>query len=65
MLQLLLLYCAQLADWLDRRHPFDQQNTRILRWLPGLELIARNMLGMTGLPLGRGSPAAVFSGYTA
>lgn len=29
----------------DFRHPFDQQNTRILRWLPGLELIARNMLG--------------------
>ncbi|KAK9787735.1 hypothetical protein WJX73_002112 [Symbiochloris irregularis] len=29
----------------DFRHPLDQQNTRLLRLLPGLELVAKNMLG--------------------
>jgi Zn-dependent protease with chaperone function len=29
----------------DFRHPLDQQNTALLRALPGLELVARNMMG--------------------
>ena len=29
----------------DFRHPFDQQTTALLRGLPGLELIARTILG--------------------
>lgn len=29
----------------DFRHPLDQQNTSMLRGLPGLELIAKNLMG--------------------
>ncbi|KAK9809087.1 hypothetical protein WJX72_009235 [[Myrmecia] bisecta] len=29
----------------DFRHPLDQQNTRILRVLPGLEVLAKNLMG--------------------
>ena len=29
----------------DLRHPLDKQNTALLRALPGLELLARNLLG--------------------
>ena len=28
------------------RHPLDQQNTRLLKVLPGLETMAKNVLGM-------------------
>ena len=29
----------------DFRHPLDQQNTRLLRALPGLEALAKNLMG--------------------
>ena len=29
----------------DCRHPLDQQNTRLLKILPGLEAMAKNVLG--------------------
>ena len=29
----------------DFRHPLDQQNTTMLRGLPGLEMIAKNLMG--------------------
>ena len=33
-----------------RRHPLDQQNTRLLRVLPGLEAIAKTLMGVYSCP---------------
>jgi hypothetical protein len=34
----------------DFRHPLDQQNTRLLRVLPGLEAIAKTLMGWRRTP---------------
>lgn len=38
----------------DFRHPLDQQNTSMLRGVPGLELIAKNFLGPAAEQVGAG-----------
>ena len=41
-------YDSLVAD--DFRHPLDQQNTRLLRVLPGLEAIAKTLMGWCRSP---------------
>ena len=42
-------YDRLVAD--DFRHPLDQQNTRLLRVLPGLEAIAKTLMGWWPSPM--------------
>jgi hypothetical protein len=42
----------------DFRHPLDQSNTTLLKSLPGLEVVAKTMLGESGGPLLVGSVAS-------
>lgn len=43
---LLISLTRQLTSCFACRHPLDQQNTRLLKILPGLGSMARNLLGM-------------------
>jgi len=44
-LQVLLWLLMDTHSFEFCRHPLDQQNTRLLKVLPGLETMAKNVLG--------------------
>ena len=37
----------------DFRHPFDQQNTSLLKLIPGLDYVAKNIVGGVAEQVGR------------